>query len=68
MPIDVTGLVNASMPAIIALLQRRHAEENPGAPALTDEQARAGLQAAVAASLAKDDEDAADIRKRNPWA
>lgn len=63
---DITGLVTASMPAIIALLQRRHAEADPAAPALTDEQVFAGLHDAVALSVAKDDAIAADIRSRNP--
>jgi len=63
---DLTGLINASMPAIIALIQQRHKEQQPDAPPLTDEQVFAALHSAVMESITKDDAIAADIRRRNP--
>lgn len=63
---DLTGLINASMPAIIALIQQRHHEAVPDAPALTDEEVFAALHDSILESITKDDAIAADIRRRNP--
>jgi len=65
MDVNITGLVTASMPAILALLQARHHDANPDAPPLTDAQVFAALHDAVLQTVAKDDAIAADIRSRN---
>jgi hypothetical protein len=66
MPIDLTGIITASMPAIIGLIQSRHREADPSAPPLTDAEVKATLKAVVESSLAKDDEIEADVKRRNP--
>lgn len=66
MAFDLTGIINASMPAILALLQRRHQEQHPGAPALTDAEVFAAMQAWAVSTVAKSDALAADVRARNP--
>lgn len=63
---DLKGLISVSMPAILALLQRKHEETNPGAPPLTDADVNKALLDHVRETVAKDDRDADDIRRRNP--
>lgn len=61
MPLDATTatmidtLVPIVLPALIDLIKSLHAQTNPTAPALTDAEATAALQAASAATAAKDD-------------
>lgn len=64
--IDVNGIITAVLPSVLDLIRGRHAAVNPGAPPLTDEQVKDGLRSAIATSLAQDDADEADIRRRNP--
>jgi hypothetical protein len=59
MTFDTTSVVNTAigaLPGIIGLIRADHAARNPGAPPLTDEQVMAGLQSAVASSVAKDEQ------------
>ncbi len=54
---QVATAVNAAvtaLPAVLELIRSLHAQQNPGAPPLTPEQAAALLQQAVAQSLARD--------------
>jgi len=44
-----------ALPSILALIRERHAAANPGAPALTNEEAIAGLHSAVASVVGKGD-------------
>lgn len=51
----ITAAISA-LPSILALLKSSHAADNPGAAPITDSQALAALQAAVQASIARDEE------------
>jgi hypothetical protein len=67
--VNTAGIINTAitaLPGIFALVRQQHAEANPGAPPLTDEQVKAALRDAVAQSLAKDDQIEADVKRRNP--
>lgn len=52
----VIGLAIQELPSIISLIKGIHATQNPDAPALTDEDVIAALNAAIASSVAKDDQ------------
>lgn len=65
---DIAAIFNTAMPAILAIIQARHAEVHPDEPALTNAQALAILHDVVLQEVAKDDALAADIRARNPGA
>ena len=63
---DLTGLINSALPALIALIRAERARTNPGEPPLTDQQVFASLHDWVMATVATDDALAADIRRRHP--
>lgn len=54
MDANLASVITAGIGAAVAAIQAHHAAANPDAPALTQAQALEQLQAAVAASLAKD--------------
>jgi hypothetical protein len=51
----IVPVIVQNLPGLIDLLKQWHAQANPGAPPLTDEQVHAGLLMAVSATVAKDD-------------
>jgi len=57
-PTDYTAIATTAinaLPGILALLKANHAQQNPGAPALTDADALRGLNDAVFSTVAKDE-------------
>lgn len=57
-PVDYTSIINTAvnqLPGILALIRANHAQANPGAPVLTDEDVAQGLAQALKDTLAKDD-------------
>ena len=63
---SVLNTALAALPHVLEIIRAKHAEDNPGAPPLTDAEVIAGLHAAVTSSLAQDDAIEADVRARNP--
>ena len=51
----IIPIIVQELPDIVALIKSLHAQANPGAPPLTDDQVHAGLLMAVSATIAKDD-------------
>lgn len=65
---NIASIVNTAigaLPGILAMIRSEHKANVPDAPELTDAQVFAALHDAVTQTVAKDDELAADIRKRN---
>lgn len=59
-PSDSTAsIINTAigaLPGIIAMIRANHESQNPGAPALTDDDVAKALASAVASSIAKDEQ------------
>jgi len=55
----MNGLITTiiqQLPSIFDFIRQEHAQQHPGEPPLTDDDVKAALAAAVASSIAKDDQ------------